>query len=203
MIRTNEQAPALKLPLFNTKTNTSTDGDSDDHNASAWFDTKDLKQDSKMTIIVFFRGKHCPICINYLADIESKYDDILNSGMRIVAASMDDAERTSRTAQAVSNKLGNKVDSLRLPLAYGLTMEQAREWGLFLSSARDGSTEPSVFSEPGLFVLDSLSGKVFMASIQSAPFTRPDIGQLLDGLEYAVLNKYPARGTYHDDEKDE
>ena len=185
MIRTNEQAPKLNLPLLNG------------NNDQSSFDTSKLDDNGIMTIIVFYRGKHCPICIGYLADIERKYDSILQAGLRIVAVSMDDAERTSETASAVAKSLGlDDSSKLRLPLAHGLSIDEARQWGLYLSSARAGTSEPSVYSEPGLFVLNNESGKVFMASVQSAPFTRPDIEQLVGGLQFAIEHKYPTRGTY-------
>ena len=35
---------------------------------------------------------------------------------------------------------------------------------------------------------------LYLASIQSMPFTRPPFDQLLQGIDYALENDYPARG---------
>ena len=81
-----------------------------------------------------------------------------------------------------------------LPLVYDLSEEQAREWGLYISEKREGSQEPEKFSEPGLFLLrPDLS--LYLAITQSAPFTRPSLDQLLEGIDIIKKNDYPPRGT--------
>jgi peroxiredoxin len=168
-------------------------------------ETFDLHQQSpeNFTIVVFYRGKHCPICKFYLREIEEHYESLKQNGMEIVAISMDDGEKALETAIEVSALVDDNAEKktdenslqLSFPIAYGLTVEKAREWGLYLSSARPGSSEPDVFSEAGLFVIRP-DHTVFMVQVQSAPFTRPSIQQLIGGLKFAVDNKYPARGTF-------
>ncbi len=138
------------------------------------------------TIIVFYRGTHCPICKTFLKEIEEQMDDARAQGIEIVAVSMDDAERTARTVA--------ETEVSKLPVGHSLPEATARAWDLYMSAAREGSAEPAVFSEPGLFVVDA-DGKIFFAQTQSAPFTRPDIAKLLKGLNFAATNNYPARGT--------
>ena len=38
------------------------------------------------------------------------------------------------------------------------------------------------------------SGEIFMVEVQSAPFTRPPLDQLVQGLKFALDKDYPARG---------
>ena len=162
-------APALTFPL---------------HSGGDW-----LLADSNaktFTIVVFYRGTHCPICKTFLKEIEEQMDAARAQGIEIVAVSMDSAERTAKTVE--------ETGVVKLPVGHSLTETSAREWGLYISAAREGSAEPDVFSEPGLFVIDA-DGKVFFAQTQSAPFTRPDIAKLLKGLNFAAENNYPARGT--------
>ena len=99
-------------------------------------------------------------------------------------------------AAAVSGSMALMLHAVAhdLPLAHSLSEEQAREWGLFLSEARPDSEEPEVFSEPGLFLLKP-DRSIHFEVIQSAPFTRPDLDQLLEGIDIIAEKDYPARGT--------
>ncbi len=81
-----------------------------------------------------------------------------------------------------------------LPLAHSMTEKQAREWGLYISEGRDGTDEPAIFSEPGLFLIRP-DGELYFAVTQNAPFTRPSLDQLLQGIDYVTKNDYPTRGT--------
>ncbi len=141
---------------------------------------------STFTIVVFYRGTHCPICKTFLKEIEEQMDAAAAQGIEIVTVSMDSAERTEKTVE--------ETGVSKLPIGHSLSETSAREWDLYISAAREGSAEPEVFSEPGLFVMDA-DGKIFFAQTQSAPFTRPDIAKLLKGLNFAAENNYPARGT--------
>jgi peroxiredoxin len=114
------------------------------------------------------------------------FQKIKQNGMEVVAISMDGKEKALETAEKASASF---------PIVHGLTIEMAREWGLYLSSAIPGSPESDVFSEAGLFVIRP-DHTVFMAQVQSAPFTRPNIEQLVGGLKFAGDNGYPARGTF-------
>lgn len=77
-------------------------------------------------------------------------------------------------------------------VGYGLSIEKAREWGLFISKGISDS-EPTEFSEPGLFLVKA-DGTLYAASIQTMPFTRPDFDELLGGLKFVKDKNYPARG---------
>lgn len=137
------------------------------------------------TLVAFYRGSHCPVCRSHLEEMGSKVEALSEHGINPVAVSMDAKDR----AMAVDSdwKTGD------LPLAYAMDEDTAREWGLYISQARDGSDEPEVFSEPGLFLVRA-DGTLYMAQVQSAPFTRPDIDQLIDGIEFALEQDYPPRG---------
>ncbi|GAA5058197.1 peroxiredoxin-like family protein [Erythrobacter westpacificensis] len=138
------------------------------------------------TMLVFYRGKHCPICKRYLEEIGGRLDDFVSRGINVFAISMDSEER----AMVVDKewKTGN------LPLVHSMTEDQAREWGLYISEKRDGSEEPDVFSEPGLFLLKP-DRTVHFAQTQNAPWTRPSLDDLLKGIDFTLENDYPTRGT--------
>ena len=138
------------------------------------------------TMLVFYRGKHCPICKKYLTELGSKLSNFADKGINVFAVSMDSPERA-----AVSHE---EWDTGDLPLAHSMSEEKAREWGLYISQKREGSEEPDMFSEPGLFVVKP-DGTLHFAVVQSAPFTRPDLDDLLAGLEFTMDEGYPTRGT--------
>ena len=141
------------------------------------------------TVIVFYRGHHCPICKSYLADLEAKLDAFAERGAQVLAISMDGEARARAT--------WDEVGLSRLPLAHDMTRQQAMAWNLYLSGRREGSQEPEVFSEPGLAVLRA-DGTLFFTQVQNAPFTRPPLDELLKGLSFVTKNDYPTRGTWHE-----
>ena len=138
------------------------------------------------TMLVFYRGKHCPICKRYLEEIGGRLDDFVQRGINVFAISMDSKDR----AMVVDSEW----ETHDLPLVYDLSEDQAREWGLYISQKREGSEEPDIFSEPGLFLIRP-DGTLYFAQTQSAPFTRPPLDELLDGLDHIAKSDYPIRGT--------
>eukprot|EP00541_Cyclophora_tenuis_P012862 CAMPEP_0116550794 /NCGR_PEP_ID=MMETSP0397-20121206/5618_1 /TAXON_ID=216820 /ORGANISM="Cyclophora tenuis, Strain ECT3854" /LENGTH=200 /DNA_ID=CAMNT_0004075651 /DNA_START=32 /DNA_END=634 /DNA_ORIENTATION=- len=162
----------------------------------------------KFTIVVFYRGTHCPICVAQLQELEESYKDAQKQGVDVIAISMDTEERTRQTIDKVLNNMkkkkeeeeggekeeGESLTSLQLPIGYNLSEEIARSWGLFISEAIEGYPEPPIFSEPGMFVI--LPDKIVYSSIiQTNPFTRPNFKDVLGGLQYIVEHNYPFRGT--------
>ena len=79
------------------------------------------------------------------------------------------------------------------PSPTDLSEDSAREWGLNLSKAINDS-EPDLFSEPGIFVLDD-DGSLFWSSTATMPFGRPALDDIMAGLRYAQEHDYPARGA--------
>jgi peroxiredoxin len=137
------------------------------------------------TLLLFYRGLHCPICKGQLRDLQKKLNDFAERGVTCVAISMDDQKRAEQSASNWG------IDELML--GYGLTEATARELGLYLSAGRPDSSEPDLFSEPALFLVRP-DQTLYFASVQSMPFTRPPLDQLMMGIDYALANDYPARG---------
>ncbi|MWV28024.1 peroxiredoxin-like family protein [Aurantiacibacter rhizosphaerae] len=169
MLKPEQTAPDLDLPLT----------------IDARFVLSDQTPDN-FTMLVFYRGKHCPICKRYLEELGGRLSDFTNRGINVFAISMDSEERAM-----VSDKEWATHD---LPLAHSLTEEQAREWGLYISEKREGSEEPDVFSEPGLFLLRP-DRSLYFAVTQNAPFTRPSLDELIKGIDIVLEKDYPTRGT--------
>ncbi|MEM9603043.1 MAG: peroxiredoxin-like family protein [Pseudomonadota bacterium] len=143
------------------------------------------------TVVCFYRGLHCPICAKYLTELEKKVDDFAERGVGVIAVSSDSEER----AQAMADN----INASKMRIGYGLSLEKAREWGLYISTSRGktsiGIEEPALFSEPGLFLV-SPDRALYYGSVQTMPFVRPHFSELVGALDFAIPNNYPARGEY-------
>ena len=145
------------------------------------------------TLVVFFRGLHCPICSNYLRDLDRKLSDFQKLGVSAVAISSDEESRATQT----------KADwgLEHLTLGYGLDLDTARAWGLYISSGRGktsiGIEEPALFSEPGLYLVRP-DGTLYFGTVQTMPFARPHFGEILKAVEFVLDKDYPARGEVED-----
>jgi len=136
------------------------------------------------TMLVFYRGLHCPICKTYLRDLDRRLDDFTKRGVEVVAISTDAKERAERSRSEWSIE--------RLAIAYGLGIEEARQWGLYISSAiKEG--EPPRFAEPGLFLIRP-GGTLYCSSVQTMPFARPCFTEVLQAVAFVTERNYPARG---------
>jgi peroxiredoxin len=143
----------------------------------------------RFTLVVFYRGLHCPICRTQLADLEAKLPEFAKRGVSVVALSSDSAERAERAKQEW------KLPNLRL--GYGLDLAAARSWGLYISTGRGmtspGVEEPLLFSEPGLFLVRP-DRTLYFASVQTMPFARPHFADIVAAIDYVIAKNYPARG---------
>jgi peroxiredoxin len=137
------------------------------------------------TMLIFYRGYHCPLCRNQLVDLKSKLDALADLGVIAVAISMDGEERAKKSRE--------EWELTGINLAYGLSEKSARSFGLYISSAISAK-EPEFFSEPGLFLVQP-GGILYFASVQTSPFTRPQLSELIPGMRYAKEHGYPARGA--------
>jgi peroxiredoxin len=145
------------------------------------------------TLVVIYRGLHCPICSMYLGDLNRKAAEFAERGVSVLVASSDDAER----AAEARDKWG--LD--KLTVGYGLSLDKAREWGLYISSGNGttsiGIEEPAMFSEPGLFLVRP-DGTLYFGSVQTMPFARPAFGDIVKALDFVIAKGYPARGEVID-----
>ena len=143
------------------------------------------------TVICFYRGLHCPLCATYLTELEKRVGDFAERGVKTIAVSSDGEER--------AREMADKISASNLRFGYDLSLEKAREWGLYISTSRGktsiGIEEPALFSEPGLFMVTP-SQTLYYGSVQTMPFVRPHFSELVGALDFAIANDYPARGEY-------
>jgi peroxiredoxin len=166
-VRPGSRAPALELPLV---------GGGTFRLAAA--------TPALFTMLVFNRGLHCPVCRAQLSELDRRCDELAEKGIDVVSISGEDEQRAKRMRDEW--RIG------KVPLAYGLTEAQMRQWGLFVSRGLNDD-EPPVFNEPALFLV-SPDGTVYYEAILSMPVGRPRLDDLLSGIDYWTKNHYPVRG---------
>jgi len=163
-----EKTPSLDLPLAGGGT---------------W--SLDAQDSENFTMLVFYRGYHCPICKAQLNDLLSKKDDFAEIGVNVVAITSNDGDLTEKTVEEWG------LDGL--DVAHSLPLDTATDWGLHISAGREGTAEPEHFSEPGLFLVRS-DGTLYFSSIQTMPFARPQFSDILGAAKFVIEKDYPARG---------
>jgi hypothetical protein len=134
-------------------------------------------------------GLHCPVCRRYLTELNGMIGEFDKRGVATVITSTDSKER----AAEATKKWGLE----NLTVGYGVSIEKAREWGLYISTSRGvtsaGVEEPPLFAEPGLFLVKP-DRTIYWASISTMPFARPHFPEIAQAIDFAVSKNYPARG---------
>lgn len=136
-------------------------------------------------MLVVYRGKHCPLCRKYLGTLESLREDYAKAGIEVAALSADSRDK------AVSE---TEEESWKFPVGYDLSVEQMKQLGLYVSSPRSPEETDRPFAEPAVFVINP-KGNIQIVDVSNAPFSRPDLASLLDGLKFVIDKDYPVRGT--------
>lgn len=136
-------------------------------------------------LVVVYRGLHCPICKRYLTKLEGLKPGFEENQAEVVAVSGDPREK----AEAEVEELGLSFD-----VAYDLSPEQMRTLGLYVSNPRSPEETDRQFPEPGLFLVNP-QGQAQVIDVSNAPFSRPDLENLLNGLKTVRERNYPIRGT--------
>lgn len=170
----NNIIPGKKAPSLNIET----------ISGNTWSLDKHLNKSKCM--IVFYRGLHCPVCSVFLKQIESQLLEYKKSNTEVIAVSMDNKEKALKVKSDWSIK--------NLNIAYGLSEENARRWGLYISKSIK-EAESDLFCEPGLFIIKE-DGTVYLANTSNMPWARPDLTDFPAKLIFAEENNYPVRGNY-------
>lgn len=145
------------------------------------------------TLVVFYRGYHCPVCAKYLRELERLLEAFRERGVEVVAVSNDGRDRARKAKEAW------KLE--QLTIGYDFSLDAARRWGLYISegigTTSSGVEEPDLFSEPAVYLVRP-DGTLYFGLVQTMPFARPDFAQLLKAVDYALDKNYPARGEVLD-----
>nr|WP_321223397.1 peroxiredoxin-like family protein [uncultured Psychroserpens sp.] len=135
------------------------------------------------TMVVFYRGKHCPVCKTYLETLQEHLSGYIDKGVNVIAISSDNED--------VAKATYDDWDIDDVPLGYNFSIEEARKWSLYISEGI--KDEPKHFIEPGVFIIKP-DQTLYASSIQTMPFARPKVEDLLKSLDFVISKDYPARG---------
>lgn len=146
------------------------------------------KGDLDWQLVLIYRGRHCPLCTKYLNQLQTFKDRLSQNGVDIIAASADSKEQLNEHSAQLE---------VNFPLAYGLTLEQMQQLGLYISNPRSPQETDHRFAEPGLFVVNA-EGNLHVVDISNNPFVRPELEALVNGLAWIRNpdNNYPIRGMH-------
>lgn len=137
-------------------------------------------------LVVVYRGLHCPICKKYLATLEALAPEFHDIGVDVVAVSGDPKDKASAMA---------REQELTLPIGYDLSVAQMQELGLFISDPRSPLETDQPFAEPATFIING-EGRIQIIDVSNAPFARPDLQSLFNGVKFIRDKGYPIRGTH-------
>ena len=137
------------------------------------------------TMVQIYRGLHCPICKRQLQELKARSDDIAKRGIKMVAISSDPRDRAEKSV--------TEWELEGLNVGYDLELSKALELGLFLSNGRPDTAEPDRFVEPALFLVRA-DNTLYFSSVQSMPFARPKLDDVLGAVDFVLAKDYPARG---------
>ncbi|MGE6795809.1 peroxiredoxin-like family protein [Psychrobacter okhotskensis] len=137
-------------------------------------------------LVVVYRGKHCPICTKYLNQLETVKSSFAEAGVDIIAVSGDSKQQLEAHLEELD---------ISFPIAYSLTVEQMNTLGLYISDPRSEKETDHPFAEPGVFVINAKE-EIQIIDISNAPFARPELEALANGLSFVRKNDYPIRGTH-------
>lgn len=139
----------------------------------------------KLALLAFYRGIFCPICRTWMTDLDRLAPQFEQRGVSVIALSCDKKEGAERAVQ--------DWDLKNLRVGYRLDVEDARRAGLYISEGRGlnpstGQKEPMLFAEPALLLVNP-EGELYAAWIQSTPYARVHIAEIL-----AAVDNFVARG---------
>lgn len=137
------------------------------------------------TLLVVYRGKHCPRCKRYLDKLQSLLPAWDAAGVDVVAVSADPAMK----AHADLEDFG-----WTFPIAYDLSEDQMRTMGLYVSEPLSPTETDRPFAEPAVFCIRP-DGVTQIVCLSNGPAARPDLDELIDGVKFNIANNRPARGT--------
>ncbi|MDZ4094264.1 MAG: redoxin domain-containing protein [Paracoccaceae bacterium] len=139
-----------------------------------------------LLMIDIYRGYHCPRCRKHMEALSAAMPEFTDLGVDVIALSTDPAERAekARAEWQVAN----------LPIGYGVPVDLARRLGCYISqSIKDD--EHSLFAEPGVFFIRP-DLTLYGAVINSFPFARPSVADLIEVAKIVKTRNYPPRGAF-------
>lgn len=94
-------------------------------NGTAW--SLHGQHPDSFTLLVLYRGYHCPVCKKQLQEVTSHIIELTQRGVYVTAIPMNTEDRAKKAA--------NDWELKDVPVAHTLSEEEARSFGLYISHA--------------------------------------------------------------------
>ena len=146
----------------------------------------------RLALLAFYRGVFCPICRVWIADLDKMAPEFAKRGITTIALSADE--------QAGAEKAVKDWELKNLRVGFGVDLDDARKAGLYVSEGRglnpsSGLKESKLFTEPALLLVKP-DGELYAAWIQSTPFARVHVAEILTAADNYISKNIPApRGS--------
>lgn len=137
------------------------------------------------TLLVVYRGKHCPRCKKYLNILNDMRQQWGEAGFDIAVVSADPEAKAAADQQA----FGWAFD-----IGYDLSEAQMEALGLYVTEPLSDAETDRRFAEPGTYVIRP-DGSLVLIALSNGPSARPELSELLDGMIFTKANDRPPRGT--------
>ncbi|MEM9605176.1 MAG: redoxin domain-containing protein [Pseudomonadota bacterium] len=139
-------------------------------------------------LIVIYRGKHCPLCTQYLVELEATRAQLSDIGIDVIAVSADSEERATAHLANIET---------HFPVAYDLSEAQMQKLGLYISGPQSGVDVARPFAEPGLFTVDD-QARIQLVDISNLPFSRPSLAKVANGMAWlrSQTAAFPINGSH-------
>jgi len=145
------------------------------------------EKSAQLTLLAFYRGIFCPICRVWLGELDRLVPEFEQRGVSVIALSCDKKDAAEKAVKEWGLQ--------RLRVGYNLAPDDARQAGLYISegrgiSASTGLKEPMLFTEPALLLVRP-EGELYAAWIQSTPYARVHIAEVLTAVDNFVAKHLP------------
>ena len=136
-------------------------------------------------IVYIYRGKHCPLCRQFLTELNESLDQLTEMGVDFVAVSADSSE------QALEQ---SSTEKWKFKVGYGLAPEDMQTLGVYVTEPLSNEDVHHVFAEPAFYIINP-ERNMHVISLTTAPIIRADVKSLIIGLKFTIKNDIGPRGT--------
>ena len=141
----------------------------------------------KPTIIVFYRGNWCPLCVAQIEELAESYRNIEERGARVVMISSQPAEKSQRLAAKIRAPIRFMVDpNNEAARQLGISRQNSIPFGMQLLGYDSETALPTV-------VITDADGKILFTDLTDNYRHRPEPEKLLKVLDIAEAATEAAR----------
>lgn len=132
------------------------------------------------SIIVFYRGNWCPLCVAQVEELAESYRKIKDRGARVIMISSQPAEKSQQLADKINAPIRFMVDpDNEAARQLGISRANILPFGLQLLGYNSEAALPTV-------VITDVSGKILFTDLTNNYRHRPEPEKLLKVLDIAV-----------------